>query len=248
MRRTSAAVAALLAGLGATTHGAAVQSVDAAASAPPRHAATHPRAAVPAANFLVEWRIQPVGAGAASSRGDVVITSNGAATGGATGYGPGAVVVGTARVAAPQALRVSNGREGQLRFDDSTTRTVYDMSYASTSSSDSSTDAASGATTGGASRARSRSRDRGVTAHEVVVHRVDGLRVTPHWTRGDTLALDIQLTHGGPAAGPGTSGADAGATREFDFTSTVQVSFDEWQAVANVGDGGEELQVRVTWR
>jgi hypothetical protein len=33
-----------------------------------------------------------------------------------------------------------------------------------------------------------------------------------------------------------------------DFHSTVQASFDEWLTVASVGDGGDELQIRVTWR
>ncbi len=218
------------------------------ASAPAKKAAAARRAAVPAANFLVEWRIQPVDAG--SSRGDVVVSSNQAATG-ASGYGAGAVTVGTARAAAPQGLRVANGREGEMRFDQSTTRTVYDMSYASNSSTDATTDAApaaSGVAGTGASKSRSRSRERGVEGHEVVVHRVDGLRVTPHWTRGDTLELDFQLTHGAPTPGSGMTGADASATREFNVTSTVQLSFDEWQSVATVGDGAEELQLRVTWR
>jgi hypothetical protein len=30
--------------------------------------------------------------------------------------------------------------------------------------------------------------------------------------------------------------------------STVQASFDEWLTVANVGDDGDELQIRVSWR
>ena len=55
--------------------------------------------------------------------GDVVITSGSAATG-TSGFGPGAVVVGTARPA-PQALRVANGKEGAITFDRSETRTVY---------------------------------------------------------------------------------------------------------------------------
>jgi len=46
----------------------------------------------------------------------------------------------------------------------------------------------------------------------------------------------------------GMSGADSRASRGFDFHSTVQLSFDEWQGVASVGDGDEELQVRVSWR
>ena len=228
-------------------------AADATASAPAgtaKHAGKpRARAAVPAANFLVEWRIQPVAA--ASPRGDVVITSSSATTAGASGCGPGAVVVGTAPVVAPQALRVANGREGEMRFDNSTTRTVYDMSYAATSSSQSSTDAgqaASGVAGAGASKSRSRSSDRGASGREVVVHRVEGMRVTPHWMRGDTLEVDIQLTHGAPTAGSGMTGADASATREFSFASTVQLSFDEWQTVASVGDGGEELQVRVTWQ
>jgi hypothetical protein len=228
---------------------AAVESVAITASAPAKRPAPARRADVPAANFLVEWRIQPVGAGV--SRGDVVISSSNATTGGTSGYGTGAVVVGTARSAAPQGLRVANGRDGEMRFDQSTTRTVYDMSYAATSSSQAGTDAspaASGIAGTGASASRSRSRERGVEGHEIVVHRVDGMRVTPHWLRGDTLELDIQLTHGAPTPSSGMTGADAGATREFNFTSTVQLSFDEWQSVATVGDGGEELQVRVTWR
>jgi hypothetical protein len=125
------------------------------------------------------------------------------------------------------------------------------MSYAATSSSQSSTDvgqAASGVAANGASKSRSRSSDRGASGHEVVVHRVEGMRVTPHWMRGDTLEVDIQLTHGAPTSGSGMTGADASATREFSFASTIQLSFDEWQTVASVGDGGEELQVRVTWQ
>ena len=34
-------------------------------------------------------------------------------------------------------------------------------------------------------------------------------------------------------------------SRDIDFHSTVQASFDEWLTVASVGDGGDELQIRV---
>jgi len=77
------------------------------------------------------------------------------------------------------------------------------------------------------------------------MHRVDGLRVTPHWTHGDTLSLDLELTHAGAAP---DADANARATRDIDFRSTLQLSFDEWQGVARVGEGGDELQVRVSWR
>jgi hypothetical protein len=213
------------------------------------------RAAVPAANFLVEWRLQPADA-RPSPRGDVVITSGSAAVGGASGFGPGAVVVGTARAAIAQALRVANGKEGAIRFDRSETHTVYDMAWAGSASASSSTDgssqvvlgAASSVSAGGASRSGYQSQQNGVQSHEVAVHRVDGLRVTPHWTRGDTLDLDVALTHAAPTAVSRSATAGARANREVDFHSTVQASFDEWLTVASVGDGGDELQIRVTWR
>jgi hypothetical protein len=201
------------------------------------------RAAVPAANFVVEWRLQPADA-RPSPRGDVVITS-GSATTGTSGFGAGAVVVGTAKPRAPQALRVANGKEGAIQFDRSETHTVYDMAFAATSSASSTDVAASGAA--GSSR-HSRSREAEVQSHEVIVHRVDGLRVTPHWTHGDTLELDIALTHAAPAAVSRNASPDARAGRDIDFRSTVQASFDEWLTVANVGDGGDELQIRVSWR
>ncbi len=80
------------------------------------------------------------------------------------------------------------------------------------------------------------------------MHHVDGLRVTPHWTRGDTLELDVALTHVAPV--DPSRGADAGARarRDIDFRSVVQASFDEWLTLASVGDGTEELQIRVSWR
>jgi hypothetical protein len=212
------------------------------------------RAPAPAANFLVEWRVQPADA-RPSPRGDVVITSGSAATG-TSGFGPGAVVVGTARPAPPQALRVANGKEGAIQFDRSETHTVYDMAWTAASSASASTDgttqvapdAASGVATGGASRSVARSRESGVQSHEVVIHRVDGLRVTPRWTRGDTLELDVALTHAAPAGVSRNATAGARASRDVDFHSTVQASFDEWLTVASVGDGGDELQIRVTWR
>ena len=212
------------------------------------------RAPAPAANFLVEWRVQPADA-RPSPRGDVVVTSGSAATG-ASGFGPGAVVVGTARAAAPQALRVANGKEGAIQFDRSETHTVYDMAWTASAGAASSTDgttqvvpgAASSVATGGGSRAVSRSHESEVQSHEVVIHRVDGLRVTPHWTRGDTLELDVALTHAAPTGVSRNATAGARAGRDVDFHSTVQASFDEWLTVANVGDGGDELQIRVTWR
>jgi hypothetical protein len=211
--------------------------------------------AVPAANFLVEWRLQPA-EGRPSPRGDVVITSGSAAVGGASGFGAGAVVVGTARAALPQGLRVANGKEGSIQFDRSETRTVYDMAFSATSSASASTDgssqvvtgAASSITSTGGSRSSSRSHQGEVQSHEVVVHRVDGLRVTPHWTRGDTLELDVALTHAAPTAVSRSADAGARAGRDIDFHSTVQASFDEWLTVASVGDSGDELQIRVTWR
>lgn len=209
-----------------------------------------PRASLPAANFLVEWRLRQ--ADATPAHGDIVITSGSATVGGASGYGPGAVVVGTARAAVPQAVRVANGKEGSIQFDRSETHLVYDMSYAASASARSSTDASAGTASGvpatGASRSRSQSREQGASGHDVVVHRVDGLRVTPRWTQGDTLELDLQLTHATPVASSGMTSADSRSSREIDFHSTVQVSFDEWLGVATVGEGGEELQVRVSWR
>lgn len=223
-----------------------------ASSAPAaRHAA---RARVPAANFLVEWRVQPSDA-RPSPRGDVVITSGSAATG-TSGFGPGAVVVGTAKPAAPQGLRVANGKEGSIQFDRSETHTVYDMAWTASSSASASTDASSQVVTGaassasvtGATRSQSRSHEAEVQSHEVVIHRVDGLRVTPRWTQGDTLELDVALTHEAAAAVSRSATAGARGSRDVDFRSTVQASFDEWLTVASVGEGGDELQIRVTWR
>ena len=216
----------------------------ATAAAPRRHVA------VPAANFLVEWRLQAVDA--APARGGIVITSGSAATG-TSGYGAGAVVVGTARPAPPQALRVANGKEGSILFDRSETHTAWDMAYAADAAASASTDAtrqvvqgaASSATSGGGSRSSSQSREREVRGHETVVRRVDGLRVTPHWVRGDTLELDVALTHAAPARG---ADAQSRTSRDIDFHSTVQASFDEWLTLATVGDGAQELQIRVTWR
>jgi hypothetical protein len=223
-----------------------------AASAPAaRHAA---RARVPAANFLVEWRVQPSDA-RPSPRGDVVITSGSAATG-SSGFGAGAVAVGTARPAAPQGLRVANGKEGSIQFDRSESHTVYDMAWTASSSASASTDgssqvvvgAASSVASVGGSRSASRSHEAEVQSHEVTLHRIDGLRVTPRWTQGDTLELDVALTHVGPASVSRDASAGARASRDVDFHSTVLASFDEWLTVASVGEGGDELQIRVTWR
>ena len=226
-------------------------AASASARAGARHAA---RAPVPVANFLVEWRVQPADA-RPSSRGDVVITSGSASTG-TSGFGANAVVVGTARPAPPQALRVANGKEGAILFDRSETHTVYDMAWSASASASSTTDpsaqvvtgAASSATAVGGARTQSRSHESEVQSHEVVVHRVDGLRVTPRWTHGDTLELDLALTRSAPTRPSRGVTADARASQDVDFHSTVQASFDEWLTVATVGDGGDELQIRVTWR
>ena len=257
--RTVLLLAASLAALGATGAFAA-ESVTSAfhpADAPSRAAAARQapaRAREPAANFVVEWRIQPADA-RPSPRGDIVITSGSAATG-TSGFGPGAVTVGTARPAVPQALRVANGKEGAIVFDRSETRTVYDMSWTANAAASASTDgssqvvmgAASSVSAGGASRSSSQSHQAGVQSHEEVLHRVDGLRVTPHWTRGDTLLLDVALTHVAPTGVSRSATAGARASGDVDFHSTVEASFDEWLTVASVGEGGDELQVRVTWR
>jgi hypothetical protein len=252
----AAALAACLAARGAEPvtsgfHAALPPSGAASARAGARHA---PRAPVPAANFLVEWRVQPADA-RPSPRGDVVITSGSASTG-TSGFGANAVVVGTARPAPPQALRVANGKEGSILFDRSETRTVYDMAWAANASASASTDpsaqvvtgAASSATAIGGSRSLALSQASGVQGHEVVVHRVDGLRVTPRWTHGDTLELDLTLTRSVPTSVSRSATAGARASQDIDVHSTVEASFDEWLTVATVGDGGDELQIRVTWR
>jgi len=223
-----------------------------AASAPTARRVVSAR--VPAANFLVEWRVQPSDA-RPSPRGDVVITSGSAATG-TSGFGAGAVVVGTAKPAVPQALRVANGKEGSVQFDRSESHTVYDMAWTAGSSASASSDASATVVMGaassvsrvGGSHSASRSHEAEVQSHEVVLHRVDGLRVTPHWTHGDTLELDVALTHEAPTSVSRNATAGARASRDVDFHSTVQASFDEWLTVASVGDGGDELQIRVSWR
>jgi hypothetical protein len=239
-------------GVGAESVAAGFHAAEPASGA--AHARRVTRASEPAANFVVEWRLQPADA-RPSPRGDVVITSGSAATG-TSGYGAGAVVVGTAKPAVPQSLRVANGKEGAIQFDRSETHTVYDMAWSASASASSSSDGSSQVTLGaassvsatGGSRAASRSHESEVQSHEVVIHRVDGLRVTPHWTRGDTLELDVALTHAAPTGVSRNATAGALAGREVDFHSTVQASFDEWLTVASVGDGGDELQIRVTWR
>ena len=239
-------------GVAAQSVAAGFHAAEAASGAAPARRVV--RAPLPAANFLVEWRVQPADA-RPSPRGDVVVTSGSAATG-ASGFGPGAVVVGTAQPAPPQALRVANGKEGAIQFDRSETHTVYDMAWTASASASSSTDAssqvvlgaASSVAAGGASRSAAQSQQGGVQGHEVVVHRVDGLRVTPHWTHGDMLELDVALVHAAPTGVSRSATAGARASRDVDFHSTVQASFDEWLAVASVGGGGDELQIRVSWR
>lgn len=251
--------AALAGALAAAAPARAVEPVTsgfhAAEPAPaPSAARRAARPRVPAANFLVEWRLQPADARPAGL-GDVVITS-GSAAAGTSGFGAGAVVVGTAKPASTQALRVANGKEGAIQFDRSETRTVYDMAWSGSASASASSDgssqggagAASGVGHGGSARSNSQSRQAGVQSHEVVIHRVDGLRVTPRWTQGDTLELDVAFTHVAPALVSRNATAGARASRDIDVRSTVQASFDEWLTVASVGDGGDELQIRVSWR
>jgi hypothetical protein len=246
--------AALCPGVAAESVAAGFHPAAAASGAAPARRATRAGASVPAANFVVEWRLQPAEARPVP-QGDVVITS-GSATTGTSGFGPGAVVVGTARARAPQSLRVANGREAAIQFDRSETHTVYDMAFAGDARASSVTEgssqivsgAASSATAIGGTRSGSRLHEAEVQSHEVIVHRVDGLRVTPHWTHGDTLELDIALTHAAPAAVSRNASPDARAGRDIDFHSTVRASFDEWLTVASVGDSGEELQIRVLWR
>ena len=262
MSRIALATALLV--LAATRNGLATESVaagfhpaetaSAASGAAPARRAARANANLPAANFLVEWRLQPADARPAAGGGWTV--TSGSAANGTSGFGPGAVVVGTAKPAPPQALRVANGKEGSIQFDRSETHTVYDMAYKASSSTSSSTDgssqvtmgAASSATSIGGSSSNSRSRAAEVQSHEVVVHRVDGLRVTPHWTKGDTLEIDVALTHAAPAPVSRNASPDARAGHDIDFHSTVQASFDEWLTVASVGEGGDELQIRVSWR
>ena len=210
-------------------------AVTSASSAAARHGA---RAVAPSANFLVEWRVGPVRA-AAPAGGGFVIGSRDAATG-ASGFGAGAVVVGTAKPAPPQGVRVANGKEASVIFDEAHTRMAYDLTWAAQFQSSAASGSASGVT--GASRSQSQ----GAQGHEVTIHRVMGLRVTPHWSHGDSLALDLQLTRQGPV--DGVEDAGARTSNGVDFKSTVQVSFDEWQTVATVGADEGELQVRVSWR
>jgi len=216
-----------------------------AAAAPASGAAPHPppRRTVAAANFFVEWRVRPASESAGAG-GGVVITSNSAATGG-SGFGPGAVVVGTANAGAPygaqgggvQGVRVANGKEASLRFDRVETTLVWDASWSARARARGGSRASSpGPGADGSFDARYR--EGGAAGHEEFVHHVQGLRVTPWWTQGDTLELDLEITRYGDAADP----------RDLDLHSTVQASIDEWLTVARLGAGDEELQVRVTRR
>ena len=219
---------------------------DAAAATPASGAAAHatPRPPVAAANFFVEWRIRPAAEGGGPGNG-VVVTSNSAATGG-SGFGPGAVVVGTANPAAPygthgggvQGVRVANGKEASLRFDRVESTLVWDASWSARARARGGAPASTPGRPGSGASFDARSRESGVAGHEVLVHHVQGLRVIPRWTRGDTLELDLEVTRSG-------DGADA---RDLDLRSTVQASIDEWLTVARLGAGDDELQIRITWR
>jgi hypothetical protein len=226
------AAAALAAWLAAAAAPAAPVAASTASAPRPAAAGTPRRATMPAANFFVEWRIRPA-AEAAQRGGGLVVSSRSATTGG-SGFGPGAVVVGTAQPAAPygtqdagtQGLRVANGKEAALHLDRPESHTVYDLSWSGHARG------AASAPGGGFAAEES-----GASGHEVVVHRVEGLRVTPRWTHGDTLQLDLALTRAG----------NPGDDHDLALYSTVEASFDEWLAVARLG-AGDELQVRVTWR
>jgi len=225
---------------------AAPLATEAADARPASGAAAHPpaRRAVAAANFFVEWRIRPAAEVGGPGNG-VVITSNSATTGG-SGFGPGAVVVGTANSGTPygapgggeQGVRVANGKQAALRFDRVESTMVWDASWSARARARGSVPGASAGGPGASASFDARSRESGVAGHEVLVHHVQGLRVTPWWTRGDTLELDLEITRVGDAADP----------RDLDLHSTVQASIDEWLTVARLGPGNDELQIRVTWR
>ena len=222
----------------------AVETVNVTASAPAR-------AGLPVANFLIEWRIRPTGVQA--SGGDVVITSTGAAAVGATGYGAGTVVVGTAAAAAPQALRVANGHETAIRFDRSITRTVYDRGYSATSRSRLSANTADLAMPSGSaagSGSRSSSRDQGCAKAMRWLFTPSTTCASPRaWTpRRHARTRASSDSTSPPTPLSASSGADVGTAREFEVATTLQVGFDAWQTVADVGDGNEQLQVRVTRR
>ena len=233
-------------------HPAAPASGPSGASGARRGAGAH--ASVPAANFLVEWRLQPADA-RPSPRGDVVITSGSAAVGGASGFGAGAVVVGTARVAAPQALRVANGKEGAIQFDRSETHTVYDMAWSARTSASSSTEG-----TSRSSRARRPASARAAGRVWSPIARKRSAeprgRRSPRRRLASDAALDSRR-HARARRGVDARGAhrrlaqrDRGCAREprRGFPLDGAASFDEWLTVASVGDGGDELQIRVTWR
>jgi hypothetical protein len=193
-----------------------------AASVPAQRAR---RAPLPAANFFVEWRIRPAAVGAGQA---AVFTSRSAATGG-SGFGPGAIVVGTAQGAGgdgSQGLRVANGQEGRLALDRAETRTVTDLAWIGPGEHD---------TAHGIPRP---ARPGGTASHEEVVHHVQGLHVVPRWTHGDTLALELAVVRDAQAPGD----------RALELRTTVQLSLGEWSGVARLGAGDDELQVRVTWR
>jgi hypothetical protein len=224
-------LAAACAGLAAGAPAAPVAGTTASA---PRASGggTSRQAKLPAANFFVEWRIRPV---AETAQGGGLVVSSRSATTGGSGFGPGAVVVGTAQGAAPygtqdagtQGVRVANGREAALSFDRPESRMVYDLSWSARARG-----AASAPGGGFAADAG------GASGYEVVVHHVEGLRVTPRWTHGDTLRLDLAVTRIG----------SPGDERDLELSSTVEASFDEWLPVARLGAAGDELQVRVSWR
>jgi hypothetical protein len=231
----AAALAAATLPAGAQAAGTAVQAASGAAP----HAAR--KRAVPAANFFVEWRIRPAAESGAPGNG-VVITSGSAATGG-SGYGPGAVVVGTAQGGAPygaqgpgvQGVRVANGQQATLRFDRVESTMVWDASWSARAQARGRAPAASA---GGGAAFEARAQESGAAGHEVLVHHVQGLRLTPRWSRGDTLELDLEVTRLGDASDP----------RDLELQSTVRASLDEWLTVARLGQANDELQVRVTWQ
>jgi hypothetical protein len=236
--RAAALFAAGVLALGAAALPCAAPAAGAqAASGAAPHAAR--QRAVPAANFFVEWRIRPAAEGGGPGNG-VVITSGSAATGG-SGFGPGAVVVGTAQSGAPygaqgagvQGVRVANGQQATLRFDRVESTMVWDSSWSARAQA-----RAGAASAGGRPAFEASAQDRGAAGHEALVHHVQGLRVTPRWSRGDTLELDLEVTRLGDASDP----------RDLELQSTVHASLDEWLTVARLGQNNDELQVRVTWQ
>ncbi|HEX4510574.1 MAG TPA: hypothetical protein VH328_10855 [Burkholderiaceae bacterium] len=217
----------------ASTWAAGAAAAATVASSAASGAARHARAAVPAANFFVEWRIRPASASASSGGGQpgAVFTSRSAATGGSA-FGTGAVVVGTAQAAGgdgTQGLAVANGEEGRLALDRPESRKVYDLAWIA---SEGGRNPHEGMPTNPSVHPG------GTSSHDEVVHRVQALRVVPRWTHGEMVPLEIGIVRQAQADGESA----------LDLRTTMQAPLGAWTRVARLGGGDDELQVRVTWR